>query len=209
MIYEINKNDFYRCKSLLSEQGQLEVKAVVEGINPGRIFVDNIDSPHSGLVWLGNNDGFIFIGNEENEIFNNAIDHFIHTVIKPDAKKVELNWFEAISNHPKWNKTLEKVFEHRILGSWNQRVYTLQKEKYMAKNEPILKQAYAVLKIRKAVYETIIKQFIILNFYILKLKNIGLHLRNSFKKYQVIALCIINLLLAFAFRVLSLTMYIV
>ncbi|MBM7583982.1 hypothetical protein JOC86_000519 [Bacillus pakistanensis] len=41
--------------------------AVVEGINPRRIFVDDHVSPSSGLIWLGNNDGFIFIGNENND----------------------------------------------------------------------------------------------------------------------------------------------
>lgn len=153
MICEINKNDFYKCSNLLSEQGQLEVKAVVEGINPGRIFVDNIDSPNSGLVWLGNNDGFIFIGNEKNEVFNSQINSFIDTVIKPEAKKVGLTWFEAIGNHPKWNKIIEQMFEHRNVGSWNQRVYTLHKDNYIAKNEPALEQDYAVIKISKAFYE--------------------------------------------------------
>lgn len=65
MITELKQNEFYRCKELLNEEGQLEVKAVVEGVNPGRIFVDSIDSPHSALVWLGNNDGFFLIGNEK------------------------------------------------------------------------------------------------------------------------------------------------
>ncbi|MBS9801727.1 GNAT family N-acetyltransferase, partial [Bacillus toyonensis] len=58
MISELNKSDFYKCKGLVNEKGHLEVKAVIEGVNPGRIFVDNISSPNSGLIWLGNNDGF-------------------------------------------------------------------------------------------------------------------------------------------------------
>ena len=40
----------------MNEQGQLEVRAVIAGVNPGRIF--NVTSPNSGLIWLGNNDGF-------------------------------------------------------------------------------------------------------------------------------------------------------
>lgn len=58
MISELNKADFYKCNSLVNQKGQLEVKAVIAGLNPGRIFVDNIYSPNSGLIWLGNNDGF-------------------------------------------------------------------------------------------------------------------------------------------------------
>lgn len=50
MISELNKDNFYKCNSLLNEKGQLEVKAVIAGVNPGRIFVDNIYSPNSGLI---------------------------------------------------------------------------------------------------------------------------------------------------------------
>jgi len=69
MITELQQNEFYRCKRLLNEEEKLEVKAVVEGVNPGRIFVDQIDTPQSALIWLGNNDGFLFIGNEDNKQF--------------------------------------------------------------------------------------------------------------------------------------------
>ncbi len=72
MISELKNNEFYKCRELLNEQGQLEAKAVIEGVNPGRVFVDDTNSPTSGLIWLGNNDGFIFIGDEKNEDFNNV-----------------------------------------------------------------------------------------------------------------------------------------
>lgn len=153
MISELNKNDFYRCSSLISQQGQLEVRAVIGGINSGRIFVDNVTSPCSGLVWLGNNDGFFFIGDEENKVFTNEINTYIDTAIKPAAKKVGLNWFEAIGDHPGWNKVIEKMFEHRKLESWNQKVHILQKEDYQAKNEPIIEEDYMIQKISRTFYE--------------------------------------------------------
>ena len=37
MISELNKDEFYKCKYLLSDQGLLEARAVIEGINPGRV----------------------------------------------------------------------------------------------------------------------------------------------------------------------------
>ncbi|WP_242299543.1 GNAT family N-acetyltransferase [Bacillus cereus group sp. BfR-BA-01448] len=153
MISELRKNDFYKCSSLINERGQLEVKAVIAGVNPGRIFVDNISSPNSGLIWLGNNDGFFFIGNAENEEFNKEMNHLINNVIKPEAKKVGLNCFEGIGNHSKWNKTIERIFQHRNLKSWNQRVYTLRKEDYEEDHESKIEQGYTVLKMDKALYE--------------------------------------------------------
>lgn len=72
MITELKKSEFHVCKGLLNEQGQLEAKAVIEGINPGRVFVDDRKTPATALVWLGNNDGFLFIGDERNERFNSV-----------------------------------------------------------------------------------------------------------------------------------------
>ncbi len=88
MITELNTSDFYKCKSLINEKGNLEVKAVIKGVNPGRIFVDNSDSPKTGLIWLDNNDGFFFIGDEDNNLFNNCINDFIDKIITPEAKKL-------------------------------------------------------------------------------------------------------------------------
>jgi len=119
----------------------------VEGINPGRIFVDEPVSPSTGMIWLGNNDGFIFFGNEENEKFNSEINQFIDEVIIPEAQKVNLKWFEGLDNHEKWNKTIEGVFEERKLGSWNQRVYTLQVADYQGNREPMLEKGYEIVKI--------------------------------------------------------------
>ncbi|GIN37144.1 hypothetical protein J19TS1_00930 [Heyndrickxia oleronia] len=153
MITELNKNDFYKCKSLVNENGQMEVKAVIESMNPGRIFVDNPLSPKTGLIWLGNNDGFLFFGNEENDNFNKEINAFIDTVIIPEAKEVNIFWFEAMGNHPKWNQTIKNLFAHRQLKSWNQKVYQLQKNNYNVKSEPTIDQDYTVFKLEKVLSE--------------------------------------------------------
>jgi len=153
MITELKKLEFYKCKELLNEQGQLEANAIIEGVNPGRVFVDDIDSPKSGLIWLGNNDGFVFFGNESNEAFNNELNSFIDQVITPDALKVGLHWFEVVGNHPSWNKTIEKLLNSRELGSWNQRVYTLQKDDYTIGKELVIEKGYKVEKMTKQLYE--------------------------------------------------------
>lgn len=153
MITELNSLEFFKCKELLYEHGQLEANAIIEGINPGRVFVDDVDSPTSGLIWLGNNDGFIFIGDEKNEAFNNELNAFIDQFIIPEALKLGLHWFEVVGNHPKWNKAIEKLLSNRELGSWNQRVYTLQKADYTYNNELAIGKEYRAEKITKQLYE--------------------------------------------------------
>ncbi|MGE7923938.1 GNAT family N-acetyltransferase [Viridibacillus arvi] len=153
MITELKQSDFHKCLRIINEQGQIEAKAIITGVNPGRIFVDNTITPKSGLIWLGNNDGFIFIGDESNERFNKEINAFIDHVITPEAMRIGLNWFEGVGNHQLWNNTIKLLFKHRKLGSWLQRVYILKKENYKPKREPLLEKGYTVHKINKSLYE--------------------------------------------------------
>lgn len=152
MISELAKRDFYKCKGLAYERGHAEVKAILEGTNPGRVFVDNLTSPNSGLIWLGNNDGFFFIGDAENENFNSNINEFIDNVIKPEARKLGIYVFEGIGNHPKWDKTIQELFAHRNLSSWNQKVYKLKIENYLMGNEPKIDDKYSVVKLMEDLY---------------------------------------------------------
>ena len=101
----------------------------------------------SGLIWLGNNDGFIFFGSEQNEEFNNELNDFIDNIIILAAKKVQLKWFEGVGNHEKRNSIIASVFEHRHLGSWLQRVYTLQQGDYKGDTVPIMNHEYELCKI--------------------------------------------------------------
>ncbi|UOQ46846.1 GNAT family N-acetyltransferase [Gracilibacillus caseinilyticus] len=171
MIAELNKQDFYKCKDLVNNFGQLEILAIINGVNPGRIFVDNPETPGSGVVWQGNKDGFVFFGNEQNEEFNSRINYFIDNVIEPQAKRIGLDWFEAIGNHEGWNKVIEKIFEHRDLGDWDQRVYVLDKNDYIATNKPNINKEYTVHKINKGFYET--NQNSLSNFDFLRSKLLG------------------------------------
>lgn len=153
MILELDKAAFNKCRKLINEQGQLEAIAIVDNINPGRIFVDDVNEPESGVIWLGNNDGFIFFGNEKNERFNNELNDFIDNVIKPEAKKVHLKWFEGIGNHEKWNKVIEKAFEHRRPGRWNQKVYSIQQDDYKGSYEPEIEREYKLVKMCDSLLE--------------------------------------------------------
>lgn len=153
MIVELDKTDLGKCRKLLNEQGHLEAKAIVENINPGRIFVNDSKNPTSGLIWLGNNDGFILFGSENNDEFNNELNHFIDNVIKSEAKKVQLKWFEVVGNHDKWNKIIESIFEPRNIESWNQRVYSIRPGEFKRNYVPAIEQGYTVMKISDTLFE--------------------------------------------------------
>lgn len=152
MIIELKKQDFKKCIELLHENGLIEVKAIIQGLNSGRVFVDDPISPSTGFVWQGNNDGFIFFGNENNASFNQELNSFIDKIITPEAVKVGLKWFEALGDHADWHKSLEETFRHRPLGSWNQKVYHYRGNLPVIPKDSYLGNEYKVHKMDRFFY---------------------------------------------------------
>ncbi|SDH47176.1 GNAT family N-acetyltransferase [Alteribacillus bidgolensis] len=152
MICELQTDAFERCRPLLKPDSHVEAKAVVEGINSGRIFVNNSLLPKAGMVWLGNNDGFYFIGNDSHADFNNEIVKYVEEVIKPEMADKELFYFEMMGNHSGWNPTIQKLFSHQSLTSWTQHVFILKQDDYIPKKASLL-PPYRIKKITKEFYE--------------------------------------------------------
>jgi hypothetical protein len=150
MILEMKESEFYRCTNLINEERHLEVKSVIAGENPGRVFVDDLQAPSSGVIWLGSNNGFIFIGDEKNDVFNQGLNDLFNEVIKPDYLKLGFTGFEAIGNHPGWDQTFEEVFG-RNLTSYKQRVYELHRDQYKKETEPAIQPGYEMMKITKEI----------------------------------------------------------
>ncbi|MFB4164113.1 GNAT family N-acetyltransferase [Alteribacillus sp. JSM 102045] len=151
MVYELKRDEFIKCKPLLNNERHVEVKGVVDGVNRGRIFVDNPVLPNAGMIWLGNNDGFFFIGNPDNKDFNGRIGRYVEEVIKLQMLEQDLFHFEMIGNYPGWYPAIEKLFQHRTLSSWTQHVYILKKEQY-EQERIILTTPYKIKKITKDFY---------------------------------------------------------
>ena len=91
MIYELEKRDFYKCRDLASTGGNIEEKAIIDGQNPGRVFVDNILTPTTAMIWQGNLDGFIFIGDPKNNMFNGQVKQFIDDNFSSSKKTIPLH----------------------------------------------------------------------------------------------------------------------
>ncbi|VXB15077.1 GNAT family N-acetyltransferase [Bacillus sp. 349Y] len=153
MIIELDGSEFHTCKGLINEQGHLEVKAVIERINPGRVFVDDPETPTTGLVWLGNHDGFFFIGSETNATFIQEINGFIDDVIGPEAKGQGVQSFIGIGHHERWEPVIMRLFGHRGLEVFQQKVYGLETEQLRDFEPVALEEGYRLVKLRRDLYE--------------------------------------------------------
>ena len=124
MIFEIEKENFNSIYNILDDQiDNVEVKAVIEGNNPGWIFADSIKSPKTAVVWSKGIQGFYFVGDHNNPEFNNYINDHIDKKIIPRAIKENLDRFEFSGENEKWCSKLEEIFANRELNKSKQMIY--------------------------------------------------------------------------------------
>lgn len=124
MLYELTKRDFRRISFMVDKHTNLEAQAVINGNNPGWVFVEDPDDPSSALVWSQGIEGFYLMGSNANPRFNSVLLPYIDTELLPRMKDKQYTKFEVSGTHKKWDATIEKLFKGRDLKSFVQRVYT-------------------------------------------------------------------------------------
>jgi len=124
LIYELEKSQFYKVSHLLKGKFiNLDIKAVIEGYNPGWVFVDDTDKPKTAIVWSRGIKGFYFVGDANNLNFNNSINEYIDKEIADRAKKIGYKSFEFSGTSTKWDNNFEVIFRSRNLDKSKQFVY--------------------------------------------------------------------------------------
>ena len=154
MIYELNPSQFKSISHLLDgERINLEIRAVVEGYNPGCVFVDNVMEPHTAMVWSKGIKGFYFLGDVNSIEFNNSLKTYIKYIIAPRAHKQDLNTFEFSGTSLEWEAKLEKIFEDQDLSISSQYVYKRPKNLEITSPSIGLDETFEVVKVDKNLFE--------------------------------------------------------
>lgn len=112
MIYELKENEYERVLPLFKELDHyLAINAVVDGICPGQIYVDDVINPKCAiLIGPHDNEGeghFYLSGNEDVE-FAVSIRDLVAEELYPEAIKSGYSHF-IIAHSPKWEKKLTTV----------------------------------------------------------------------------------------------------
>lgn len=122
MIYELEQPT---SKALALDCRFPEALAVIEGNNPGWVFVDRLDSPGAALVWAQGIEGFYLVGDPSRAIFLDELDFHTDQVLKPRLCNLGVDWFE-ISGGEGWGPVIQAALGKRDLQSSLQSVYTLK-----------------------------------------------------------------------------------
>ncbi|MGI6060046.1 MAG: GNAT family N-acetyltransferase [Blautia sp.] len=131
MIYELKKERFDSIKDIVHKQwDNIEIMAVLSGINTGWVFVDSLETPATALLWSKGIEGFYFIGNPDNHTFNAEIIEFIINHLRFRIIQSGLNHFEFSGDCIMWDSVLEKIFNFKELIKSRQCVYQLDFDKW-------------------------------------------------------------------------------
>ena len=131
MIYELEPRDFSKVAHFFRGHKQyVPVFAVIDGNFPGRVFVDDKDSPGTAMVWVVSRwayiDGDALIGP-----FIDSLAQLVREVIIPDSLRIRMNWFELYAaDSPRWTAAIERSLGEYRPEKHYEMVYTLDRQKY-------------------------------------------------------------------------------
>lgn len=124
MITEFTKQDFYKIRHIADKCDNIEVRAVVSGVNPGQVYVDHPTEPTAALIWIQGQTGFQVVGDPKSKSFLIGLEPFMRTYIEPNLKKQNISCIE-IGGDETWKGSLEEIFSNRDLSNDIQHVFRL------------------------------------------------------------------------------------
>jgi len=109
MLKELESNEYERVRSLLRGfDYSLSVLAAIEGNNPGRIFVDDADRPHTALAFTV--EGYLLAGDHDNPATNEALRCLLREKIFTGEVFVNGDWSMSLAVHPEtWEAKLPEL----------------------------------------------------------------------------------------------------
>ena len=115
MLQELKSNEFERVRPLF--QGfdySLSIHAAIEGNNPGRIFVDEVEQPRTAFALTV--EGYLLAGEYDNPTTNEALRCLLKEKIFTGEVFVNGDWSMSLAVHPKtWEAKLpELIPTHEI-----------------------------------------------------------------------------------------------
>jgi RimJ/RimL family protein N-acetyltransferase len=109
-MIELAQGEFRRAAHIFGGHLQyIPALSVIHGEFPGRVFVDDRDSPAAAVVWAFGRWAYIE-GRSDNTDFNSSIARLVQDGIMPPSREINLQWFEMYTSlSPEWNAIVESA----------------------------------------------------------------------------------------------------
>ncbi|MBU5356262.1 GNAT family N-acetyltransferase [Paenibacillus barcinonensis] len=125
MITELGLSQFYQVKHLTDAYRNIEVKAVVSGMNPGRIYVDDADNIKAALIWVHGQSGYQLVGDAESKPFRSELRIYMQTHILPELMALQMTEVEIGVADDRWQNVLEHMAGPSELNYDTQHVFLM------------------------------------------------------------------------------------
>lgn len=125
-MIELQFDSFGIVQSFFENKKQyIPALSVIHGNYPGRVFVDNEQSPSIAVVWAINR--WLYIeGKILSDKIKNEINHFLKDSVIFDCKKRNENWFEIYTSDSKqWDELFLNEIKYLNVNKHFESVYTL------------------------------------------------------------------------------------
>jgi len=127
VIQELSNDKYYKVDNLFKSDKFPEATSVIKKNNPGWVFVDDINSPKSALIFSKGMGGFYLMGDYTNIEFKNELLFFIEGIYSR-LNSIGINWIEISGVTNEWNKIIQEVFSSKNLSKDKQLVYKIKND---------------------------------------------------------------------------------
>lgn len=159
-MFDLNKKYFKDMQHIVYKQwDNIEINAVLNGINQGWVFVNEQINPKTALLWSRGIEGFYFIGEPDNDQFNQNACDFVMNILDKRIRQSGLNYFEFSGDRPEWDSILEQIFDKQELIKSRQCVYKFDLECWKDHEMRSDQKGVNVYRIDKSFFENKIENF--------------------------------------------------
>lgn len=131
-MIKLDSKDFKKIVHLIKSKNELSVFSVINGNNPGEIYVNNIDNPTSALIRTSECN--LIAGSPYDEVFNSEIPAVLDF------------WAPLTPDSDEWIEIIPTIHENHFIRKYKRRQYVLSPENFLDFNIT-LKEGYKLEKV--------------------------------------------------------------
>ena len=132
LVFKLEKNDYKKVTNLVKSENELSVFSVINGVNPGEIFVNSIDNPTSVLIRTSECN--LIAGNSTDEVFNSHV-----------SEELDF-WDPLVPDSLEWMNKIPTIHKNHFIRKYKRRHYVLTADSFIDCTEP-LKTGYILEKV--------------------------------------------------------------
>jgi hypothetical protein len=129
-MHQLKPNEYQKIAAIVDPLAEYNwiIPAVLEGVNPGTVYVDDVDNPSS--VFMRTEEGSFFAGDPENTAFIQDLNRYFHDKWFNDKVTVSGGAIYMVVHSEGWAEKLDALLQPRIVFSLPRFRYVCSDLKY-------------------------------------------------------------------------------